>query len=53
LFENNGFNSKLAVSFVSLSRTPGKWLVFTKGGHKIGIDKYIKIKFDKKNEKKN
>jgi hypothetical protein len=51
LFENNELNSKLAVSFVSLSRSSGKWLVFTEGGHKIGIDKYIKIQSDKKVKK--
>jgi len=38
----------LSVSFVSLLRTPVKLLVFTVAGHKIGIDKYIKIRSENK-----
>jgi len=45
-----GINTKsklthnLSVSF----RTPGKLLLFTVAGHKIGIDKYIKIRSENK-----
>ena len=45
---NSKLTHHLAVSFVSSLGTPGKLLVFTAGGHKIGIDKYIKIRSDKK-----
>jgi len=38
----------LLVSFVSSLRTPVKLLVFTVAGHKIGIDKYIKIRSENK-----
>jgi hypothetical protein len=37
--------------FVSSLRTSGILLVFTVGGHKIGIDKYIKIRSDNKLKK--
>jgi len=52
-----GINTKsklthnLSVSFVSSLRIPGKLLVFTVGDHRIGIDKYIKIRSENKLKK--
>jgi hypothetical protein len=48
---NSKLTHNLAVLFVSSLRTSGTLLVVTVVGHKIGIDKYIKIRSDNKLKK--